>query len=89
MDDRKRAFLERLWELQDAAGLNDKELAAEIGVAQSSISRARNHEQTGRTFGVEFAIRACDRFPELRRILHGDFPIGQNVGPMGKGEGAS
>lgn len=67
--------------------MNDAALAREIGVAQSSISRARN--DPARTFGIDFALRACDRFPELRFILFGDFPVRHNDAPMGKAEGAA
>lgn len=70
---REQAFLTRLWELQAEAGLSDTALARELGVNQSHIWRAKN--DPSRTFGIKFALGACDRFPELRDFLFGEMPI--------------
>lgn len=82
--DNKRAFLERLWQAQSEAGLSDAALAREIGVQHSTVWRAKYDPI--RTFGLDFAIAACRRFPELGSLLLGDSPVGQNVAPTGNEE---
>lgn len=84
---REQAFLTRLWELQAEAGLTDAALARELGVNQSHIWRAKNDPT--RTFGIKFALGACDRFPELRTLLFGNVPIGQSNMTVGTNEGAA
>lgn len=85
--ERKRAFLERLWDLQTEAGLSDAALARELGVRQSAICRAK--QAIDRTFGLDFAMRAGDRFPELRALLFTESPIGINCVPTREDERAS
>ncbi len=70
---REGAFLARLWELQAAAGKSDADLARAMGVDQSLISRVRRTDPP--TFGIKFALGACEVFPELRFFLFPNIPI--------------
>lgn len=73
MDTRERAFLDRLEQLQKAAGLSDTELARRMGVSYTMLWRAKNDDS--RSFGLKFADGARSVFPELRGFLLGDSPI--------------
>jgi hypothetical protein len=70
---RMQAFLTRLWELQDKAGLTDTALAREMGVNYSHVWRAKNDPY--RPGGAKFILGACSRFPELSFVLSGDIPV--------------
>lgn len=68
------AFLDRLWELQKAAGITDAELARRMHVDQALISRAKRPGAEP-SFGMKFALGACDLFPELLFFLASDMSI--------------
>ena len=64
-----KAVLGRLWAIQAERELNNSELAARLGVAQSTISRLRSG-QLG--LSLELTLKACETFPELRSLLSSD-----------------
>lgn len=85
---REATFLKRLSELQQDAGMTDADLARAMGVDQSLISRVKRSDPP--TFGIKFALGACDRFPELRFLLFPDVPIlTSDVPVLTDGEGAA
>lgn len=63
-----REFLAALWREQEAAGLNLKQLGAEIKADVTNLSRMRRGKR-GRDLTLALALRAADRFPSLRAFF--------------------
>lgn len=83
-----RQFLARLWELQADAGLKNSELATILGCTPSYI-RHMKAGRKGSRIGLNIALAAARRFPELRFFLSSDFPVGNtDVLPSNEGEDA-
>lgn len=66
--EQSEAFLARLWELQDEAGLSKRGLARELGVSRAYIQMLRSGKR-GSHLSANFALLAAARFPELRVLL--------------------
>jgi hypothetical protein len=67
------AFLTRLWELQDAADINNSELARQVGVSPSYITRLKDGTR-GRQLSLRVALRMVEKFPDLAIFLSTDSP---------------
>ena len=81
-EENTRQFLARLWELQDASGISNAELARTLGCSPSYI-RHMKAGRKGRRIGLHIALAAVRRFPDLGVfLLLADLPTGNdNVSP--------
>jgi predicted transcriptional regulator len=68
-----RAFLLRLWELQEERGLGNKQIAILLGISPSYVRRLKTRERI-RSIGYQIALRAVREFPELALFLSADLP---------------
>lgn len=87
-EEQTRDFLARLWELQRAARMTDKELAGLLGCSVSYLSHLRKGRPgRGKRVGLTFVLAAIARFPELSLFLVAELP-GENydVSPRKEGE---
>ncbi len=68
-----RKFLERLWMLQEQAGLTNTQLARLIGASPSYVAHLKAGHR-GKRLGLRYALMAVEQFPELRVFLTADLP---------------
>ena len=71
--EQSEAFLVRLFELQEAAGLSDQELARRLGFSHPYVNRLRRRVR-GKRLSVRFIFAAAAAFPELHLLLPGGMP---------------
>jgi transcriptional regulator with XRE-family HTH domain len=86
-DEIARAFLARLWELQAAAGISNVDLARQLHVTPSYVSRLKRGERSGSAISLALALRACTVYPELRFFLSSDVPASVECVPGRTEEG--
>lgn len=84
--EREQEFLRRLWAAAQAAGLNQKELAAETGIKASVLSRLKSGQMARGRRGLSLPIiaAAINRFPDLAFYLPIELPIGICILRRGK-----
>lgn len=67
-EEEARAFLDRLWAIQEREGMSTYRLAKEIGCSQSYLGRMKKGER-GQRLSINFVLRVARRFPELALFL--------------------
>lgn len=84
--EREQDFLMRLWTAAAEAGLNDKQLAAALGVSSPTVSRLKSGQLArGRRGGLSLRVvaSAVERFPALAFALPIGMPVGIAIRPTG------
>lgn len=86
--EREQAFLMRLWAAAEAAGLNQKALAAEIGIEAPTLSRLKSGQMARGRKGLSLRVvsGAVGRFPDLALHLPVKLPIGLAILPTSRTE---
>lgn len=81
-----RAFLARLWEIQEQRGIRNAELARMLGISPSYVRRLKTRGDRVRRLGFSIALAAVREFPELAFFLTADLPTSQEETIISKPE---